>query len=264
MKKITEKIILAVSYAIIIITALVFITPAFITDRFIVKGDSMFPTYGYGEKVWVNKLIMGARIYTDYDFDSPSLGAFRMPGIRNIKAGDVAVFNCPYGRERDKIEFKINYVYVKRCLGGPGDTISIQDCRYVTSGYDGEFGSMSMRYQLQHTPDSLIPYTTQVYPFDENMCWTMREMGPFYIPEKGARIRMDSVNVNLYGRAIEYETGHMPRWTDGKCMLGDDNVLDAYTFKEDYCYFVGDNVLNSRDSRYFGLVPELYVIGIVR
>lgn len=58
----------------------------------------MFPIYGYGEKVWVNKLIMGARIYTDYDFDLPALGAFRMPGIRNIKAGNVAVFNCPYGR----------------------------------------------------------------------------------------------------------------------------------------------------------------------
>ena len=31
-----------------------------------------------------------------------------------------------------------------------------------------------------------------------------------------------------------------------------------------YWYFLGgDNVLNSRDSRYFGLVPEDYIVGIV-
>ena len=91
----------------------------------------------------------------------------------------------------------------------------------------------------------------------------MREMGPFYIPEKGSKVKMDSINVNLYGRAIEYETGHAPKWENGRCYHNNEELTE-YNFKEDYCYFVGDNVLNSRDDRYFGLVPQLYVIGIVR
>jgi signal peptidase I len=39
--------------------------------------------------------------------------------------------------------------------------------------------------------------------------------------------------------------------------------LKNYEFKTDWYFFAGDNVLNSRDSRYFGLVPEEYIIGIV-
>ena len=36
-----------------------------------------------------------------------------------------------------------------------------------------------------------------------------------------------------------------------------------YTFRQDWYFFVGDNVTNSRDSRFFGFVPADFVIGIV-
>ena len=39
-------------------------------DRFVIKGESMEPTLHTGEGVWVNKLLMGARIYTKFDFDN--------------------------------------------------------------------------------------------------------------------------------------------------------------------------------------------------
>ena len=99
-------------------------------DRFVIKGESMEPTLHTGEGVWVNKLLMGARIYTKFDFeDSPELHCFRMPGLRKLRVGDVAVFNYPYGRGGDTIAFKINYVYCKRCWGTPGDTVRIVDGR---------------------------------------------------------------------------------------------------------------------------------------
>ena len=53
------------------------VIPVFVVDSFIVDGDSMLPTLSDGKRVYVNKLLMGARIYTKYDFDSPELGCFR-------------------------------------------------------------------------------------------------------------------------------------------------------------------------------------------
>ena len=62
----------------------------FITERFKIPSESMKPTLVPGDKVWVNKLLYGARIYTSFDFeDHAPLKCFRMPGIRKIRPGDV-------------------------------------------------------------------------------------------------------------------------------------------------------------------------------
>lgn len=39
---------------------------AFIADKFLIPTESMAPTLVSGNEVWVNKLLMGARIYTDF------------------------------------------------------------------------------------------------------------------------------------------------------------------------------------------------------
>ena len=69
----------------------------FVYDSFIVSGPSMEPTFHDGQKVRAFKCGIGARIYTSYDFTDPELHAFRMPGPRKIRRGDVAVFNHPHG-----------------------------------------------------------------------------------------------------------------------------------------------------------------------
>lgn len=45
----------------------------FFFDSFTVKGDSMEPTFHNGQRIYVNKLLMGARIYRNYDFSSTKL-----------------------------------------------------------------------------------------------------------------------------------------------------------------------------------------------
>ena len=45
--------------------------------------------------------------------------------------------------------------------------------------------------------------------------------------------------------------------------LGGEEIRD-YVFKSNYCFVAGDNVLNSIDSRYFGPIPEDYIVGIVK
>ncbi len=227
----------------------------FIAERFIIPSESMSPTLVPGDKVWVNKLLYGARIYKSFDFeDHAPLKCFRMPGLRKIRPGDVICFNYPLGYDKwTKIEFKINYVYCKRVVGTPGDTISIKDGVTWNSNYNGIIGVQDNQLAIQNTPDSILWRTKfmATMPFTKPM-WTMKNFGPLYVPEKGVKIEMDSVGRAIYGPVIEYETGSWP----------DDEVC-SHTFRHDYYFAFGDNSLDSNDSRYWGFIPEEFIIGIV-
>lgn len=255
----------AASVVLLSAAAIAVILPVFICDRFRIGGDSMSPTLESGDRIMVNKLLMGARIYTSYDFSSPDMKSFRMPGLRKIRPGDVAVFNYPYGRNRKKIEFRINYVYAKRCIGCPGDTVSIEDGYYRNGRcVDMILGVADNQRELKETPDSVLSRKKgilEAFPFSPDYGWTIKDFGPLYVPGKGDSIRIDTGTVKLYGRMIEYETGILPQTREGKVWL-DGHELREYVFKGNWYFFGGDNVLNSKDSRYTGLVPEEYIVGI--
>ena len=72
---------------------------------------------------------------------------------------------------------------------------------------------------------------------------------------------MDSMTVTLYHKLIKWEQKKVVTEQDGKVMLGD-SLIHEYTFKENYYFTAGDNGLNSRDSRYWGPVPEPYIVGV--
>ena len=242
------------------ILAIFFLTRIFVCDGFVISGESMEPTLAIGEKVYVNKLRMGARIYTDFDFSKPELHCFRMPGFGRLRVGDVAIFNYQDGWEDGRIGFRINYVYCKRCIGCPGDSVSIIDGFYHNSRvpytgtpeYYQEMLSMIDEASMKERGIARWAYYT-AFPGR----WTIKNFGPLYIPAKGDVIVLDSENVALYGKEIEYETGVRPIPAE------DAGSQPVYTFKNNWYFFGGDNVLNSRDSRYIGLVPEDFLVGVV-
>lgn len=49
---------------------------------------------------------------------------------------------------------------------------------------------------------------------------------------------------------------------EDKIFIGE-SVVEYYEFQSNWYFFGGDNVLNSKDSRNFGLVPQEYIIGVV-
>jgi len=228
---------------------------SFIADRFIIPSESMSPTLVPGDKVWVNKLIFGARIYKSFDFEDHSpLKSFRMPGVRKIRPGDVICFNYPLGYGQwTVIEFNINRVYCKRVLGVPGDTIGVKDGIAWNNHYQGVIGVLENQMKIHDTPDSILWRTTLMatMPFTRPM-WTIKNFGPLYIPEKGVTIELDSIAKAIYGPVIQYETGFWP---------GDD--MTSHTFQHDYYFAFGDNSMESQDSRYWGFIPEDFIIGIV-
>ena len=275
-RKTVDRILTIVLWLLIVANAVPLLwygTRVFVADRFVIKGESMEPTLHTGEGVWVNKLLMGARIYTKFDLeDSPELHCFRMPGLRKLRVGDVAVFNYPYGRGGDTIAFKINYVYCKRCWGAPGDTVRIVDGRLETetaetvarhpSHGSNLFSSLAQR--MQQTPDSVLLRMRMLRAGQfagERDNWTTKDFGPIVVPKKGMTIALDSINRQHYARVIDWE--ERCGKPSGRGLQRSGNHTAIYTFRQDWYFFVGDNVTNSRDSRFFGFVPADFVIGIV-
>ncbi len=250
---------------VIAVAVLAAVTPIFFFDQFKIHGESMSPTLESGDHILVNKLLMGARIYRKYDFSDSKLDCFRMPGLRKAEIGDIVVFNYPKGRGRGRIEFKINYVYAKRCVGCPGDTVRIVD------GYYRNHRALKMEICpepgqefLSSNSDSVLfnmGICVNAMPFSKKMGWTIRNFGPLYVPRKGAKILLTPASLLLYGREIEFETGSFPEVLDDRIYLNGHEISE-YEFTSDWYFFSGDNVLNSKDSRYIGLVPEDYIVGI--
>lgn len=266
-KRTIYKIFTALFYGVFALAILLISLPVFVCDQFKIGGNSMYPTLEDGDHILVNKLLMGARIYKKYDFKDPDMECFRMPGLRKIRQGEIAVFNYPDGRDREKIEFRINYVYAKRCIGCPGDSISIVNGYYRNNNCLGTvFGDEALQHTLSVTSDSTLSLQ-QVYlpafPYSEAYWWTIRDFGPMYIPGRGDIVKINPVSVKLYEMQIEFETGYKPIVINDTVFINNKPITE-YQFKGNWYFFGGDNVLNSKDSRYIGLVPEDYIIGIAK
>jgi len=208
----------------------------FVGDWFPVNTPSMVPTIIPGDKIWVNKLIFGARIYKNLDFlDGKPLETFRIKGWRKIRRGDVVVFNAPIQPNiPDSIVFKINHVYVKRCVGVPGDTLRLSGPATAAAIESATAAAIVGRA----SGDSLQRRKNQ-----------QKYSGTVYIPGKGDTLFMNDPNIELYLTVIGYER------------KGDASV-DYHVFQNNYYFTCGDNTRSSHDSRYFGFVPEEFIIGV--
>lgn len=223
-----------------------------VIDRFHVGGKSMEPTLQAGDPLWVEKWTMGARIYRKFDFSMSELSCFRLPGSGWLKPGDIAVFNSTENGKDGNIGFRINHVYAKRCIGTPGDTVRIVNGFYHNSSAPGRLlCPPEGQVRLSEMAESEIDANGLYWRGLPGTPWTIKNFGPLFIPSKGSTVFLDTVAAAAYAKAVEYETGSWP-------LPG-----ETYTFKSDWYFFGGDNVLDSRDSRYIGLVPADYVVGRV-
>ena len=238
---------------------------AFAFDYFKIPTQSMKPTMQPGDEAVVNKFVIGARIYDEFEFtkEGQELKAWRTNGLRQLRHNDIAVFNFP--QHGCKISFVINNVYCKRVVAIPGDSISIVDGWYKNDHYKGLLGIESGQRELASMTDSMVyPASLRTIPFDEHFDWTIRNFGPMYIPRKGDVIRISPYEATLYRLLLEWETGKSIDidWERNRVLV-DGRPMIWHTFLHNYYFMAGDNVINSNDSRYWGLVPEEYVVGVV-
>lgn len=235
----------------------------FVWDRYPVPTESMYPTIRPGDRIMVNKLVFGARVYRSIDFiaDTSEPPIFRMPGWRDLRHNDIVVFNFPNIGEQG-IWFRINQAFVKRIVGLPGDTLSVARGFYRIAGRSDTVGYIPAQRMIARLPDSVVRANpNRIYPWCVPQ-WTIRDFGPIYVPRSGATVRLDSISFWLYRPIMQRETGlEVERDSAGGFRIGDRSVRE-YRFRENYYFVAGDNALSSFDSRYFGFVPEHYIVGV--
>lgn len=235
----------------------------FVVDQFVIPSDSMYPTLQVGDRVWVNKLVMGARIYDDLDSASSStLCSWRTRGIRRVERNDILIFNFPINE--DRMAFKINHVYAKRCVALPGDSISAVDGYYKNSNWTGVLGNKHAQDYLNSIPDDkLDEWIKYTIPYDHRYPWNIRNFGPIYVPRKGDVIHLNAETLLFYSKILEFETGKTFCTSSDGTVCADGVPMEYHIFTHNYYFTVGDNVMNSCDSRYWGFVPEEYIVGVV-
>jgi len=149
-------------FAIVVAT----IVHTYVMQPFTIPTASLEKTLLIGDFLFVSKFHYGARtpmttvalpmvhdsvpvVNTKSYLSWPQLPSFRFPGFEKPEKNDIVVFNWPTDKRTDgtykPIDKKTNYV--KRCVGTPGDTLSIIN---GTVYIDGKELQLSDRAKIQY------------------------------------------------------------------------------------------------------------------
>jgi len=157
-----------------------YIVPTTSMERNILKGDMLVGSrFAYGmkvpQKIWVPFTAISIPTF---------LPEYRFPAFKKVERGDVVVFEYP----RD-----IVYKYVKRCIGLPGDTISIKDREvyvngdisvlpdggqflmdtYMSSDLIDDEIFLGVAGNKDQYPEITIPKKGDIFTLDESMNWKL-------------------------------------------------------------------------------------------
>jgi signal peptidase I len=301
---------------------------SFLIEAYVIPSGSMESSLLIGDYLFVSKVNYGPRvpitpiafpfahhtmplIYTKAYWDIVKLPYFRLPGLSDVKKGDVVVFNYPMDADSPlyrPVDKRENYI--KRCQGTPGDTISLLNAQVYINGkmthnpvegeqsylinttgapisadvlrslhieirqqignsaFEGLMTSQSAT-ALKNLPNikSVTEYIQQrnifepdIFPHDPRFKWNVDNLGPLIIPKRGWTVKLDSLTIPLYKRAIEVYEGNKVKLS-GNDIFINGKKADSYTFKLNYYWMMGDNRHNSEDSRFWGFVPEDHIEG---
>ena len=253
-KKWTDRL-LTLAFSICVLAVVWVLVQVISFTSFRVPSPSMYPTLTPGDCILVNKWLMGARIFDIWEaVENKDVPIYRLPGIRKVKRNDVLVFHYPYPHKNDSLSMDMLLYYVKRCIALPGDTVEIRKGCYWINGTrkDKRWARMDTRQELLWRDDR---------QWNVALGWTVQQLGPLPVPARGQEVVMDTLTAKIYGRLIEWEQKKPLTVRDGHVCLGD-SLIRSYRFCENYYFMGGDNLDNSKDSRYWGLVPEPYIVGV--
>ena len=203
---------------------------AVVLDACRIVSPSMEPSLATGDYLLFNRL--------PYSLPHPLVRAlllsagvppFASPLLHNPQHGDILVFKNPGEDHGDAA----TQLYVKRCIGLPGDTVKISH---------GSLQINSVIYRRLPDRDGLLDY------------------GPYLVPRKGTRLQLSTSTISWWKPLITGE-GHVVHTGTNGAVFIDGNSQSTYTVGKDYVFVLGDNLVNSSDSRSWGPVAVERVVG---
>lgn len=145
---------------------------------------------------------------------------------------------------------------IKRIVALPKDTVCIK--KGVVLVNQNQIGHLSVPSGL--IISGLNPGLS-VFPNDTSIVkWGILDFGPLLIPGKDITVKLTAKNIVLYERIISLENSTMNIILNDLLKCGGDSTK-TYTFQKNYFFCLGDNLLQSHDSRYWGFIPEENLIG---
>jgi signal peptidase I len=234
----------------------------FLFASFKIPSNSMSPSLDTGDHVLVFKPILGPRLFNLFaTLSGEQVEIYRTPGIRKVRRNDIVVFNSLHSNSGDRIEMHIMKYYIKRCVGLPGDSIQIDNGFYSVRGVDELVGNRKSQEGISRRDnDSFDDSVYYTFPEDSVIHWNIKNFGPLYIPKKNAVIPMNRTHYVLYKKLIEWEQKGTLSYQDSIVYLNG-KPLHSYQFQKNYYFMAGERVEDSQDSRYWGLLPEEYIVG---
>ena len=240
------------SWILTFVVALVIALPvrSFIFEMVRVDGTSMNDTLADGEIMWVDKTA-----YSSTWLSLPWQDSIGKQDARRITAGgDPARFDVVICRYPDRGDTN----FVKRVVGLPGDTISVDTEGYLSVNgerYDEPYVSSQYRH------GSLTPYAAFTVPRKGDVL----TVSDGFVCVNGERWRW------IYGGEIwglsadghRLELKHRGLFLDGKAINPEEAEGKEYILQSDYFFLMGDHRNNSNDSRSVGPVERSMIIGHV-
>jgi signal peptidase I len=263
--------------------AVFFLVKKFAFDIVRVNNKDMQDTYHYGDALLIkksfNRYNTGDVVYMQYPAPDSVLSK-------------TYFFQRIYGLPGDSVELKEKLVYINgmQIL----DTSSLKhnyfikavqkldtNLRMTYSLTEGGLVSDELDYSYSLTREQSEqvkqePYVASVtlktekrYNYDETCFpgtpifkWNMDHYGKLYIPKVNDTLRLDTLNLKLYGIIItEHEKNQLE--LHGDSILINGQYCNSYVVKKNYYWVLGDNRDNANDSRAWGYLPENLILGKV-
>jgi len=226
----------------------------FVVEAYRIPTGSMENTLLVGDFLIVNKLAYGFRTPSRVPMTNVAMPILKIPLWGHVHRGDVVVFEFPGSLDEVRPPKAVNYV--KRCIGLPGDTVSIIHGRVVVDG------------NMLDLPPSAKPADESGYyfgsrrttPFPPGSSFTLFDFGPIVVPKQGDTIAVNAESIPRWKILIERE-GHTVFVDEKDQVFIDGQNTSRYILKQDYYFMLGDNRDNSLDSRYWGFVPASNIVG---
>ena len=241
--------------ALIYAAVVAFFIKVFFFEAYRIPTGSMENTLLIGDFLIVTKFTYGSTTPRNVPFTDIRLPFIKLPGFKDPEPGDVVVFDYP--GNQNELESPVVMNYIKRCVGGPGDTIQvINKVLYLNSQEFPKPPDMILRGQSSPEGQSEVG----IYPMGTD--WNKDNYGPLAIPKEGDVIQVTPESYNNQWKMFIQREGHETR-LDGESIVVDGTPLpnNQYTVERDYYFMMGDNRDNSSDSRYWGYVSDDDIVG---